>query len=169
MIISHIVAAAKNGSIGLKGLLPWDIPEDVKFFKDATKNRTIIMGRKTYESLGHPLPHRLNVVVTRQKDFHAEKALVVRSIAEGIEICKAEINKPGGKEKYGDEIFIIGGGEIYKQSVDMVDRIYLTRIHKDFPGDAFYPEVDLKKFKEVDRKERTQPIPFTFLTYEKKM
>nr|AIA11407.1 Dihydrofolate reductase [uncultured bacterium] len=162
MILSHIVAAAQNGVIGTEGGLPWNIPEDMKFFKDKTKGHAMIMGRKTFESVGHPLPNRLNVVITRQTDFNANGATVVSSLDEAIEVCKQQT------AKYGDEVFIIGGGEIYRQSMHIVDRIYLTRIYQDYDGDARYPEVDLDEFKEVSRQERTEPVPFTFLVFERK-
>ncbi|MCB0356929.1 MAG: dihydrofolate reductase [Bdellovibrionales bacterium] len=161
MKLTHIVAAAENGTIGVDGALPWDIPEDMKFFRDTTKGKALIMGRKTFESVGHPLPQRLNVVVTRQPNYKAEGAVVVTSIEEAIDICKKNL------DKYGDEVFIIGGGEIYRQSMNLVDRIYLTRIHKVFSGDAKYPEVDEKLFKLVNKSDRSEPLPFTFLTYER--
>ena len=162
MILSHIVAAAENDVIGAEGGLPWNLPEDMRFFKEKTTGKPMIMGRKTFESVGHPLPNRLNVVITRQKDFAPKGAHVVSSLSEAIEFCKTKA------EEYGEEIFIIGGGEIFDQSMDIVDLIYLTRIHKDFKGDALYPSLDPVKFVEVERRERTEPIPFTFLTYSRK-
>ena len=161
-MISHIVAAAANDVIGNAGGLPWDIPEDLKFFRDKTKNHSIIMGRKTFESVGHPLPKRLNVVVTRQPDYKAEGGIVVSSIAEGLKVCKEH------SEQYGDEIFIIGGGEIYRQSIDLVDIIYLTRIHQNIAGDTCYPKVDPSQFEEVERRDRHEPVSFSFLTYQRK-
>jgi dihydrofolate reductase len=89
MILSHIVAASQNNVIGVNNDLPWSIPEDMKFFRDKTKGKALIMGRKTFESVGHPLPKRLNVVVTRQKDYAPEGAVVVSSVEEGIELCKS--------------------------------------------------------------------------------
>lgn len=162
MTLAHIVAAAENDVIGVEGGLPWNLPEDMKFFRDKTRGHAIIMGRKTYECVEHPLPDRLNVVVTRRPDYKAEGAHVVSSIEEGIEYCKQFT------DKYGDEIFIIGGGEIYKQSMDIVDIIYLTRVHKDYPGDAKYPKVDSEKFEVIEKRERTEPEPFTFFTYSRK-
>lgn len=162
MILSHIVAAAKNGVIGVNNTLPWHIPEDLKFFREKTKGKALIMGRKTFESVGHPLPHRLNVVITRQTDYRPDGAHVVRSLDEAIEYCQSQ------KHKYGDEIFIIGGGEIFKDSMGRVDLIYLTRIHKDYPGDIFYPDVDPLKFEEIERRDRDEPVPFSFLTYARK-
>lgn len=162
-IISHIVAAGKNGVIGSQGDLPWDIPEDMKFFREKTKNHAIIMGRKTFESVGRPLPNRLNVVVTRQKDYKAEGVHVCSTLDEAIELCKSQA------DKYGEEIFICGGGEIYKQSMDRVDIIYLTRIHKEFDGDAKYPDVNPLFFEEIERRDRLEePVPFSFLTYTRK-
>jgi len=163
MTLSHIVAASQNNVIGVNNDLPWHIPEDMKFFRDKTKGKSLIMGRKTFESVGHPLPKRLNVVVTRQKDYAPEGAVVVSSVEDGIEICKSKV------DEYGDEVFIIGGGQIFKDTMDIVDIIYLTRIHKDYDGDILYPDVDPLKFEEVERREREEPVPFSFLTYRKKM
>jgi dihydrofolate reductase len=168
--LSHVVAVSENNVIGTNNNLPWDIPEDTKFFRDKTKGHALIMGRKTFESLGHPLPHRLNVVITRQKDYlktgpadvKADNVVVVPDLAAAIEYCR------GQTKKYGSEIFIIGGGEIYTQSIRMVDVIYITRIHKKFAGEVFYPEIPTDLFKVVEERERTEPVPFTFMTYVKK-
>ena len=162
MTLSHIVAASQNNVIGVDNDLPWNIPEDMKFFRDKTKGRALIMGRKTFESVGHPLPKRLNVVVTRQPDYQPEGAVVVSSVEEGIELCKTKV------DDYGDEIFIIGGGQIFKDTMDIVDIIYLTRIHRDYDGDILYPDVDPEKFEEVERRDREEPVAFSFLTYRKK-
>jgi dihydrofolate reductase len=160
-MISHIAACSENRVIGVNNALPWNIPEDWKFFKDKTTGHCLIMGRKTFESLGKPLPNRLNVIVTRDSSFRPPGTVVFSNINEAIEHCKTL------KDKYGEEIFIGGGGEIYKQTLDIADRVYLTVIHKNFEGDAHYPEIDLKKFKEVERRERSEPIPFTFFTFDR--
>jgi dihydrofolate reductase len=162
MILSHIVAASENDIIGADNKLPWNIPEDTRFFKDKTVGHAIIMGRKTYESMGKPLPGRLNVIVTRQKDYAVPGAVVVSSIEEGIEYCK------GQTAKYGDEIFIIGGGEIYRQSMPYVNLIYLTRVHQIVKGDATYPKVDVNLFEQIERRERPGTPAYTFLTYKKR-
>lgn len=164
MTLSHIVAAAKNDVIGRNNALPWDIPEDMKFFRDKTKGRALIMGRKTFESVGHPLPNRLNVVITRNKDFKFDSPNVVvqPDLKSAIEYCR------GKTSKYGDEVFIIGGGEIFKESMGMVDIIYLTRIHKDFPGDILYPKIPSDKYELIEQRDRTEPVPFSFLTYKRK-
>lgn len=161
MTLSHIVAVAANDVIGNKNTLPWDIPEDMKFFREKTKGRALIMGRKTFESVGHPLPQRLNVVVTRNPKFtsDAPNVVVVPDLPSAIEHCKGKVSK------YGEEIFIIGGGEIFKESMNLVDVIYLTRIHKDFAGDIVYPKVPAKDFELIEQRDRTEPIPFSFLTY----
>lgn len=164
MKIAHIVAVSENNVIGVNNDLPWSIPEDMKFFRDKTKGKALIMGRKTFESVGHPLPHRLNVVITRQPGYasSAENVVVVPDLKTAIKHCEKL------QDQYGEEIFIIGGGEIFKQSIEMVDIIYLTRIHKNFSGDVLYPELPPGMFEEVERRERTEPVPFTFLTYNRK-
>lgn len=161
MTLSHIVAAAENDVIGANNTLPWDIPEDMKFFREKTKGKALIMGRKTYESLGHPLPNRLNVVITRQPSFKSEHpSMVIKpDLKSAIEYCQTQTSK------YGEEIFIIGGGEIFKESMSMVDVIYLTRIHQDYPGDILYPKVDKKQFELIEQRDRSEPVPFSFLTY----
>lgn len=162
MILSHIVAAAENGVIGVNNALPWNIPEDMKFFREKTKGHALIMGRKTYESMGKPLPGRLNVIVTRQSNYHPAGTHVCPTIDEAIEYCVSQ------KNTYGEEIFIIGGGEIFRETMGIIDLIYLTRIHQEFSGDIKYPEVDLSKFEEIECRDRTEPIPFSFLTYARK-
>lgn len=161
--LSHIVAVSQNNVIGNKGELPWHIPEDLKYFFNTTKNKSLIMGRKTFESLGQALPNRLNVVLTRDQTFKKEGALVFPSFDEALNYCKQDEIL----EKYGTEIFITGGGEIYKQTLLSMDRLYITRIHKDFEGDAFYPEIPTNQFKEVSRIDKKIPMPFSFLIYEK--
>jgi dihydrofolate reductase len=161
MILSAIAAMAKNRVIGASGDLPWRIPEDFKFFKTKTSGHMMIMGRKTFESLGGPLPNRLHVVITRQKDYAPEGAVVFHTVKEAVDYCRTQT------EKWGDEVFIAGGGEIYKEMLPITDRIYLTEIQKDFPGDAKFPEFSKTEFKEVERKHREEPVPFDFVTYER--
>lgn len=164
MILSHIVAVSENDVIGVNNTLPWDIPEDMKFFRDKTRGKALIMGRKTFESVGHPLPQRLNVVITRQPDYKppAENVVIQSDLESAIAYCRTQVSK------YGDEVFIIGGGEIFKQSMPLVDVIYLTRIHKDFAGDVLYPKVESRDFDLVERRDRDEPVPFSFLTYARK-
>ena len=163
IILSHIVAVSKNNVIGMKNKLPWHIPEDLKYFYNTTKNKVLIMGRKTFQSLGKALPNRLNVILTKNRAFKEKGAVVFSSFEEVFKYCKqAEL-----LEKYGREIFITGGGEIYRQTLPLVDRLYVTRIHKEYKGDAFYPEVPMDQFKEVSRIDKTEPVSFSFLIYER--
>jgi dihydrofolate reductase len=162
MILSHIVAASQNGVIGTQGCLPWRIPEDTKFFKEKTLGHVVIMGRKTFETLPGALSNRLNVVVTRDSSFQTNGAVVVSSVQKAIDLAREH------RSTYGNEVFIAGGGEIYRQTLDLVDRIYLTLIHQDFGGDAHYPVSDLKDFYEVKRDDRTQPVAYSFLILERK-
>ncbi len=176
---SHICAVAKNNSIGLKGKLPWDIPEDLKFFQEKTKGKALIMGRKTFESLGRPLPHRLNIVLTRQKPLPGlspspgpsinEKSRLssICVICPCLDLALKVCSRPEVVKKHGREIFIIGGGEIYKQSLSFVQKIYLTRIHKNYEGDAFYPEIPKNIFQETYRKDRSANPSYSFITYER--
>jgi dihydrofolate reductase len=132
VILSFIVAAGENNVIGKDNQLPWHLPSDMKYFKNQTWGMTVIMGRKSLESLGKPLKGRKNIVVSRNKDWQPEGALVAHSIEEAIELAK----QTGVKE-----IFIIGGAQVFKTSMPLVQRIYLTRIHHSFEGDAFFPEL----------------------------
>ena len=143
MNISIIVAASLNNVIGKDNTLIWHLPADMKYFKEKTSGHCIITGRKNYESIPEkyrPLPNRTNIVITRQKDYQAPGAIVVSSLKEAIEKAK-EIEK--------ETIFIIGGGEIFTQSLDIADTIFLTRIHENFEGDVFFPELNLNQWKEV--------------------
>jgi dihydrofolate reductase len=166
---------AQNRVIGKDNHLPWSLPEDMKFFRDKTKGRVMIMGRKTFDSLiamtGKPLPGRFHIVVTRNQsyDFHeAEEGKmveVVSSLPHAIELAHMLTSK--FKQKFGDEVFVIGGAEIYKQSMDLINRLYLTVIEKDFEGDAYFPAFDETELKLVAKTERTEPMKYSFRTYER--
>lgn len=162
MIISQIVAVAENGVIGKDNDLIWRLPADLKYFKATTSGHHIIMGRKNYESIGRPLPNRTSVIITRNKDYKAEGCIVVNSIKEALEVAKAS-----GET----EAFIIGGGEIYKSSLELTDKIYYTEVHETFEGDTFYPALDKKTWKEVTREnhfaEEKNPYAYSFVVYEK--
>ena len=158
MRLSLIVAMAKNRTIGLDGAMPWHIPEDLKFFKRVTMGHPVIMGRKTYQSIGAALPGRTNIVVTRNKDFEAADADVVHDLSEALTKAKAteELWRPdGGRE----EIFVIGGADIYGQALPVAQRIYMTEIHQELPGDAFFPELAEGEWKETDRQDRDPETP----------
>lgn len=158
-MISIIVAADEQNIIGKDNMLPWDLPDEMKFFREKTKGHPIIMGRKNYESIGRPLPHRRNIVITRQESYEAEGCDVVHSLDDAIALVKNE-----------EDIFIIGGGEIYKQAMEKADRIYFTRIHANFDGDVSFPEIG-DEWKEVDRSRHLEDdkheCAFTFLTFDR--
>ena len=158
MRLSLIVAMAKNRTIGLDGAMPWHIPEDLKFFKRVTMGHPVIMGRKTYQSIGAALPGRTNIVVARNKDFEAADADVVHDLSEALTKAKAteELWRPdGGRE----EIFVIGGADIYGQALPEAQRIYMTEVHQEHPGDAFFPELAEGEWKETDRQDRDPETP----------
>jgi dihydrofolate reductase len=161
MKVSMIVAASENNVIGKGNDLVWHMPSDFKYFKNKTKDHIIIMGRKTYESLGKPLPYRTNVVLSRNEDFDAEGTKHFKDLEAAISWAK---------DQNDDEIFIIGGANIYRQSMEKADRIYLTRIHGEFEGDAFFPEIgdDWKLANEEKHsKDEKNPYDYTFLVFDK--
>ncbi|HET6228138.1 MAG TPA: dihydrofolate reductase [Bacteroidia bacterium] len=166
MNISLIVAVGSNNEIGKNNALIWHMPADMKFFKEKTTGHCIITGRKNYESIPlkfRPLPNRTNIVVTRQPDYDAPGAILVDSIEAAIKTAKAT----------GDnEIFIIGGADIFRQSLHLVDTIYLTRIHESFDADVFFPELNLAEWKEVSStkglRDEKNVYDFTFLVYKKR-
>lgn len=136
MKLALIVAAAKNGVIGINNQLPWHIPQDLKYFKAVTMNKPVIMGRKTYESIGRPLPGRLNIVVTRDHHWNApEGVVVVNSIAEGINAAQQAVAQRADI----DEAVVIGGAQIYREVLPQVDKIYLTEVDMAPAGDAYFP------------------------------
>ncbi|HHH50338.1 MAG TPA: type 3 dihydrofolate reductase [Saprospiraceae bacterium] len=138
MIVSAILAAAKNNVIGKDNKIPWHLSADLKYFKKTTLNHHIIMGRKTYSSIGKPLPKRSNIIVTRNPYFIVSNCIVVHSIDEALEIAL-----DNGEE----EVFIIGGGEIYQQSMPYLDKIYLTEVDLELKGDTHFPKLDNKEWK----------------------
>jgi dihydrofolate reductase len=157
-MISIIAAVAKNGVIGNSTGLPWYIPEDLKHYKQITTGHTLIMGRKTFESimksLGKPLPNRKNVVVTHNIGYKVpQEVLVYTSLEDALEATKDD-----------GEVFINGGGEIYKQTMKLADRIYLTEIHEDKEGDVFFPEFERERWNEISREKKEG---FDWVVYEK--
>jgi len=158
--ITLIVAAAENNAIGKNNQMLWHLPDDFKYFKQHTLNHSIVMGRKTYESIGKPLPQRRNIVLTRDQQWFAEEVDVANSLHDVLTYCRDE-----------REIFIIGGANIYKQALPLAQKVLLTRIHTTLPGDAFFPELpptDWKKTSE-DRhpKDERHAYDFTFEVWER--
>ena len=160
-MVSIIVAIAQNGTIGDKNSLLWHIKEDMRFFRTTTSGHAVVMGRKTFESLGsRPLPKRTNIVITRA-DRAFEGALTAHSLEEAIRLAEGD-----------EEIFIIGGAQIYREALRIADRMYITRVMHDYEGDTSFPDIDLSEWKLVaeekhDRGEEYE-YPFAFLTYERR-
>ena len=159
--LTIIAAASTNNVIGFDNKLIWNIPKDLKRFKELTQGHSVIMGRKTFESLPSPLPNRRNIVVTRNKYYSPEGIEVFSSIEDAIYVCKDDLQP-----------FIIGGGEIYSQTINLVDKIELTRVYKDYQGDAFFPDIPLDKFELaselVNYLDDDSNTKYSFLTYIKK-
>ena len=157
--LSLIVAVANNNVIGVNNTLPWHLPEDLKRFRALTTGHHIIMGRKTYESLGRLLPGRTTVIVTRNKDYKIEGALIAHSLESAVDICKDD-----------DEVFLIGGAELYQHGLELADKLYITEVDLNVEGDAFFPQLDLDLWLETSREALTsaQGLPFSYITYTRK-
>ena len=158
--VTLIAAASENNIIGKDNKLIWRLSDDLKHFKELTKGHFVIMGRKTFESMPKALPNRTNVIITRKTDYKAENAIVVNSLEKALKVAEND-NQP----------FIIGGGEIYKLSMEIADRIELTRVHTSIEGDTSFPEINLEKWQEVKRdkrlKDEKNEYDFSFLRYDK--
>lgn len=157
--LSIIAALAQNRVIGVENRLPWRLPEDLAHFKAVTLGHPVIMGRKTFESLGRPLPGRLNVVITRNPDYPGEGIRVAHSLHDALECC-TEV----------DEVFVIGGAELYKLVLPLADRLYLTEVKVDAEGDAHFPAFDRHQFLELSREshvgEKGDALEFDFVVYQ---
>lgn len=167
MKLSMIVAMAQNRVIGRNNALPWYLPNDLKYFKQTTLGKPVIMGRKTYESIGKPLPGRTNIVITRQADFQAEGVKVVHSVAEARDLAESVCLIDGQ-----DEAMIMGGAEIYSLAFEQCDRLYLTEVHAEVEGDAYFPEYDRDAWQEVAREdfaaEGPNPYNYSFVVYDRR-
>jgi len=161
--LSIIVATAEKGVIGKDNQLIWHLPEDLKMFRRLTTGHVIIMGRKTFESIGKPLPNRTSIIISRNTDYLVEGCIVVGSLEEAIEKAK---------EIETEEAFIIGGAQIYALALDMADTVYLTQVHHNFEGDAFFPVLDTNIWTETERKsfspDEKHAYAFDFVTLEKR-
>ena len=183
MKISLIAAASENNVIGKDNALPWHLPHDLAYFKRVTDGSPVIMGRKNYESiiaaLGKPLPNRRNIIITRQEDLECEGCDVVHSLEEAIDAAKDHLSTASchslsvsarGELEVIQEIFIIGGGQIYAEALPKADRVYLTRVHTEIEGDVFFPELG-EEWKEVSRehheKDEEHAHAFTFMVFER--
>jgi len=139
-----VAAVAENGVIGLGGDIPWSIPEDLKHFRETTKGNTVVMGRKTFESIGHPLPYRTNIVVTRQVNWTADGVFVAGSVEESIELA----------QEFDGDIMIIGGAQVYAAAMDHADVQILTEVHQSPEGDTYYPDFERDGWRETGREVR---------------
>ncbi|MCF6129150.1 dihydrofolate reductase [Flavobacterium sp. AS60] len=160
-MITLIAAVAENYALGKDNQLLWHLPDDFKRFKNVTSGHYIIMGRKTFESFPNPLPNRTHVIITRQKKYSSENCIIVDSLNAAISVCPKD-----------EEVFIIGGGEIYTQSIEIADKLDITKVHYSFDADTFFPEIDLNKWKltstEFHPKDEKNQFDFTFETYLRK-
>ncbi|MHB8982244.1 dihydrofolate reductase [Thiobacillus sp.] len=159
--VSVIAALAKNRVIGIENRLPWRLPEDLAHFKALTLDHPVLMGRKTFESLGRPLPRRTNVVITRNAHYRPDGCLVAASIPAAIALCSD-----------ANEIFFIGGAELYAQAIPLADRLYLTEVDAEPAGDAWFPAFDGGAFREISREshagEKGDALRFDFVVYERR-
>ncbi len=168
MVISLIVAHSSNRVIGIDGQLPWHIPDDLKYFKAITIGKPIIMGRKTFDSIGKPLPGRLNIIITKNTDLIIEECVVVNNLEAAITEAKNYLKMQDSEQ---EEIFIIGGAQIFKQSMQFVNKIYITEVHAEYAGDVFFGELSSNDWIEVSRDlhdSENDKIPFSFVIYKKK-
>ena len=160
MIISAVVAIAENNAIGKNNQLLWHLPNDLKHFRKITSGHTVIMGRKTYDSVGKPLPNRRNIIITRQ-NIEIPGCEVVASVNEALALCADE-----------PEVFIVGGAEIYKLAMPKTNSIYLTIVHQNFDADAFFPEIDMTEWTETERErhevDEKHAIPYSFITLDRR-
>ncbi len=157
--LSLIAAVAANGVIGSDNALPWRLPEDLKRFKALTLGHPVIMGRKTYESIGRPLPGRRNIIVTRNAAYAAEGCETASSLGNALAACNGT----------AEEVFVIGGAQIYAEALPLAQRLYLTEIGRDFPGDARFPEFDRGAWRETAREwhRAEEGIEFDFAVYDR--
>ena len=165
--IKLIVATSENNVIGIKNDLPWHLPEDMNYFKKTTQDSVVIMGRKNYLSIPdkfRPLPGRINIILTRKKDFNADKCIITNSLENAIQLAHQEQKK---------NIFIIGGGLVYQYAIEnnLVDTIYLTRVHAKIEGDTFFPQLNMENWRIINKKKHEKDeehkFAFTFYTLQK--
>ena len=160
-MITLVVALGLNREIGVDNQLPWHLPKDLKHFKEITSGHPIIMGRKTYESIGKPLPNRTNIVISRKKDWFEEGILIVGSIKEAIKFG----------QKIDEDIFIIGGGNIFEQTMDIADKLEVTEIKTNIEADTFFPKIDPKIWTKTDEvcheKDEKNNFDFCFQTFQR--
>ena len=166
MIISMIAAVATNRVIGKDNDLVWRLPDDMKYFMETTKDHYVIMGRKNYESIPHkfrPLPNRVNIIITKQKDYKAPDCIITNTIEEALDYARDQAQ---------EEVFVIGGGQIYKQSLQLAHKLYITEVKEHFEGDTYFPDFDHREWNEISRKhhykDEKHQHEFDFVIYTRK-
>ena len=166
-----IAAMDKNNVIGLDNKMPWHLPADLSFFKQTTMGSTIIMGRKTYESIGRPLPGRLNIILSRDKTLNIDGCTVAHSLDEALTLAQLALNDDDDDQNDNNEVFITGGAHLYNKYIGDVERLYLTLIDAEFEGDTFFPDYKKYQWQEINRIQHDpddkNPYPYTFLTLER--
>lgn len=166
--LAIIVAQSSNRVIGIENRLPWHLPEDLKYFKAVTMGKPIIMGRKTYESIGRPLPGRQNIVITRQPDWHAEGVSVVHSLADAL--AQGQLAAAAAKVA---EVMVIGGAQIYQEALSLAQTLYVTEVATELQGDAYFPEISPTQWRQVACSEdhpaqlQEASISYRFVTYSR--
>ena len=164
MKLALIAAVADNNAIGIDNKMPWHLPDDLRYFKAVTMGKAIIMGRKTFDSLGKALPGRINIVITRNRSWHHDGVNVVHTLDAALQLAETLST--------ADEIMVIGGEQIYRQAIDRADRLYLTRVYQSFDGDAFFPAIIASQWQESSCREvepeDQQPLAYCFLVLDRK-
>ncbi len=164
--LAMMAAKASNNVIGRDNKLPWYLPNDLKYFKQVTLGKPIVMGRNTWESLKRPLPGRTNIVISRQPDYVAEGAKVVATLDEALELAGHVAHIDGQ-----DELVVIGGAQIYALALPRAERLYLTEVHAEVPGDTYFPTVDAAQWREIGRDdfqaEGPNPYDYSFVVYQR--
>ncbi|MFN3232877.1 MAG: dihydrofolate reductase [Alphaproteobacteria bacterium] len=162
MSIALIVAMAQNRVIGQNGKMPWHISDEAKYFKATTMGKPLVMGRKTWESIGRPLPGRANIVVSRNAEYQAPGATVVSTVSEALRLAEtmAEVTD-------AEEVMVMGGAELYERTLPLADRIYLTKIHRDYDGETVFPELNHGTWHEVSREERDGDPAYSLIVLER--
>ena len=167
MLLSVIVAVAENGIVGRDNALPWHLPADLKYFKKMTLGKPIVMGRKTFESIGRPLPGRTNIVISRNPVFVAEGVEVCSSVQEALTLAADVVSRDGG-----DELVVIGGASIYSAAIPLADCLYITEVHAEVEGDAHLPAIDWSQWQEQSRQRHGASDPggldFSFVVYRRR-
>ena len=171
MIISIIAAIGKNNELGKDNQLLWQLPADMKHFRDITSGHIVIMGRKTYESIGRPLPNRRNIVITRETDYQKDGIEVVNSLPEALKIASLEQGKKFEENDDEIEVFIIGGGQIYNEAIANADKLYITHVDATLPADTYFPEISCEEWEKTSSEsheaDEKNPYPYTFSEYRK--